>query len=311
MEKKLAIGVDIGGSHINCAAIDLESASVLKETGADRPVNNQASATSIITVWASCLAEVFEKVPADQILGIGVAMPGPFDYINGICLIHGVAKYENLYGFNIGDALVSSLDVPDNFQVRFINDASAFAVGEAWAGKASEVKRSVSITLGTGFGSAFVVDKIPVCNGSDVPEKGCVYHLPFNGNIADESFSTRWFLRKYNKLSGKEAMGVKELADIADTDKSVMDLFVQYGDNMGSFLAPWLNRFRAEKLVIGGNISNSYKLFGSVFEERLKKEKCSVKVELSELKEDAALLGSGYLFNDNFWKAVQHTLPLM
>ena len=25
-------------------------------------------------------------------------MPGPFDYVKGICYIRGVAKYENLYG---------------------------------------------------------------------------------------------------------------------------------------------------------------------------------------------------------------------
>ena len=38
-------------------------------------------------------------------------MPGPFDYVKGICYIRGVAKYENLYGFNITDAIASSLDV--------------------------------------------------------------------------------------------------------------------------------------------------------------------------------------------------------
>ena len=64
-------------------------------------------------------------------------------------------------------------------------------------------------------------------------------------------------------------------------------------------------------LVIGGNISYAYNLFGKVFETRLAKEHCTCKVELSELKEDAALLGSAYLFDDKFWKAVQHALPLM
>jgi glucokinase len=311
MEQKLAIGADIGGSHISCAAVDLKSAKVLRETFSERAVNNQASATEIISVWASCLAEVLEKTVAGNVMGIGFAMPGPFDYVNGICLIRGVAKYENLYGFNIGDAIVSSLDVPDNFQARFMNDASSFAVGEAWAGKASAVRRSISITLGTGFGSAFIDEKIPVVDGNEVPKLGCVYHLPFNGDIADESFSTRWFIRKYKTITGKEVKGVKELADIASADKTAQDLFIEYGDNMGIFIAPWLNKFKAEMLVIGGNISNAYDLFGKVFESRLKKEKCECKIELSSLKEDAALLGSAYLFNDDFWKAVQHALPLM
>jgi glucokinase len=311
MMQNIAIGADIGGSHISCAAVDLNAGKVIRETLSERAVNNQAHATEIISVWASCLEEVLGRIPADKVKGIGFAMPGPFDYVNGICLIKGVAKYENLYGFNIADAIVSSLEVPDSFGARFMNDASSFAVGEAWAGKASGVNRSMSITLGTGFGSAFINNKIPVVDGPEVPKLGCVYHLPFKDNIADESFSTRWFIASYKKITGKEVNGVKEIAEMALTEKVAQGLFTEFGDNLGIFLSPWLNRFKAEMLVIGGNVSYAYNLFGKVFEARLAKEKCSCKVEISDLKEDAALLGSAYLFDDDFWKAVQHTLPLM
>ena len=119
------------------------------------------------------------------------------------------------------------------------------------------------------------------------------------------------FRSSYKKITGKDVEGVKELADLASTEKVAQNLFTEYGENMGIFLSPWLNKFKAEMLVIGGNISNAYNLFGKVFEARLAKEKCNCKVELSELKEDAALLGSAYLFDDDFWKAVQHALPLM
>ncbi len=93
--------------------------------------------------------------------------------------------------------------------------------------------------------------------------------------------------------------------------KSAMDLFTDFGNNLGSFLAPWLKRFKAEIVVIGGNISHAYNLFGDIFENQLKEEGCNCKVALSELKEDAALLGSAYLLDDEFWKSVQHALPLM
>jgi glucokinase len=311
MKQNIAIGADIGGSHISCAAVDLTSGIVLRETFSERVVNNQGQAKEIISVWASCLAEVLSKINAGKIKGIGFAMPGPFDYVKGICFIKGVAKYENLYGFNIADAIVSSLEVPENFKARFMNDASSFAVGEAWAGKASKVKRSISITLGTGFGSAFINDKIPVVDGPEVPKLGCVYHLPFKGDIADESFSTRWFIGSYKKITGKDVKGVKEIAELASTDKVAQELFTEFGDNLGIFLSPWLIKFKAEMLVIGGNISYAYNLFGKVFEARLTKEKCNCKVEISVLKEDAALLGSAYLFDNKFWKAVQHALPLM
>jgi glucokinase len=311
MDKNIAIGTDIGGSHISCAAIDLLTGKILRETVTGRAVNNKAHASVIISVWADALSEVISKVTIGKIKGIGFAMPGPFDYVKGISYIRGVAKYENLYGFNITDAISSSLDVPDGFLIRFMNDASSFAVGEAWAGSAASADRSLSVTFGTGFGSAFISNRIPIVDGPEVPKIGCVYHLPYKDGIADDYFSTRWFLGRYKTLTGKEMTGVKELAELASTDQTVHDLFTEFGDNAAAFLAPWLKKFRAEILVIGGNISYAYNLFGDVFEARLKKENCNCKVVLSELKEDAALIGSAYLLNDDFWKSVQHALPLM
>ncbi len=311
MKKSIAIGTDIGGSHISCAAVDLETGKIIRETLTEREVNNQASAAEIISVWAEALSAVIGKVHIGRIKGIGFAMPGPFDYVKGICYIKGVAKYENLYGFNITDAISSSLGVQEGFLIRFMNDASSFAVGEAWAGSASRVNRSLSITFGTGFGSAFISNKIPIVDGNEVPRLGCIYHIPYKDGIADDYFSTRWFLGQYKKLKGKELKGVKELADLAATDKAVMDLFTEFGDGAAAFLAPWLKKFNAEVLVVGGNISHAYSLFGEVFESRLKKENCQCKVVISKLKEDAALLGSAYLLDDDFWKSVQHALPLM
>jgi glucokinase len=311
MNKNIAIGTDIGGSHISCAAIDLVSGKIIRNTLTERSVDNQAQANTIIGTWTQALSAVLEKVPLENVKGIGFAMPGPFDYVKGISYIRGVAKYENLYGINITDAISNSLSVKDGFLIRFMNDASSFAVGEAWAGSAANFNRSLSITLGTGFGSAFIRNRIPIVDGPEVPKLGCIYHLPFKDGIADDYFSTRGLLSRYKKLTGKELDGVKELAALAGTEKAVTDLFIDFGENTGLFLAPWLNKFKAEILVIGGNISHAYNLFGDAFEIRLKKENCFCKVAISKLKEDAALLGSGYLLNDEFWRSVQHALPLM
>jgi glucokinase len=311
MNKSIAIGADIGGSHISCAAIDIVSGNILRETLTGREVDNQASATTIINLWAEALSAVLDKVGIEKVKGIGFAMPGPFDYVKGICYIRGVAKYENLYGFNITDAISSSLDVPEDFLIRFMNDASSFAVGEAWAGSASKATRSLSITLGTGFGSAFINNRIPIVDGDEVPKLGCIYHLPYRDGIADDYFTTRGLLGRYRNATGKELKGVKELAELAPKDKIVKDLFNDFGQNAAIFLTPWLKNFQAEILVVGGNISHAYNLFGDIFETTLKDGNCNCEVAISKLKEDAAIIGSAYLLDDNFWKSVQHALPLM
>lgn len=311
MDRSIAIGADIGGSHITCAAVDLNSGEIIRQTVAERAVDNKAQAGTIIKVWSEAVAGSMSGVAAADIRGIGFAMPGPFDYVKGISYIKGVAKYENLYGINVGDAIASTLDIAGTIPVRFINDASAFAVGEAWAGSAKGYSRSVSITFGTGFGSAFIADKIPVCDGPQVPRIGCVYHLPYKEGIADDYFSTRWFLGQYKVLTGKDLSGVKELVSNAAEEKVVADLFREFGENSAKFLAPWLKIFDAEILVIGGNISHAYDRFGKIFEASLKDNNWNGTVALSKLKEDAALIGSAYLFNDRFWNDVQHALPLM
>lgn len=311
MSKNIALGVDIGGSHITSGAVDLSTGILLRDTLAERNVDSNDQAYSIISAWGSCIRETMGKVPAGNVRGIGFAMPGPFDYVRGVALFKGVPKFENLYGFNISDAIRSTIEVADEFPVRFMNDASAFAVAESYTGKAKGTKRSVSITLGTGFGSAFIEGNIPVVDGPDVPKMGCVWHLPFRDGIADEYFSTRWFVKEYAAISGITVSGVKELAEKVPLDLLAGVVFKEFGVNLATFLAPWLMRFGAEALVIGGNISHAWNLFGDPFTKMLAEYGCLTRTEISDLKEDAALLGSAYLLEDKFWVSVQHALPLM
>ena len=309
--QNIAIGVDIGGSHITAVAVDMEKHRIISGSRAESPVDNKAEADEILSVWTGTLKKVLRGMQIFNLRGIGFAMPGPFDYVRGICLIRGVPKYEKLYGINVAKAISSRLGLPCDCRVRFMNDASSFAVGEAWAGKAAGYERMMAITLGTGFGSAFLENRIPVVQGERVPEMGCVYHLPYGTGIADDSFSTRWFTERYNKVTGRSAEGVREVAMMAGEDARVLDIFKEFGTNLGSFLAPWLKRFDAGILIMGGNISHAWNLFGKETEEALRKEGCDTITAISELKEDAALLGSACLLDEEFWKAVQPALALM
>jgi glucokinase len=309
--QNIAIGVDIGGSHITAVAVDMDGHRIISGSRAESPVDNKAEADEILTVWTDTLKRVLRGMQIFNLRGIGFAMPGPFDYVKGICLIRGVPKYEKLYGVNVGKAVASRLGLPCDCRVRFMNDASSFAVGEAWTGKAAGSRKMMAITLGTGFGSAFVDDRVPVVDGERVPKMGCVYHLPFGNGIADDYFSTRWFTGRFREVTGREAAGVKEVAIEAEHLPEVRSLFTGFGTSLGAFLAPWLKRFDAEILVIGGNISHAYALFGPAFENELRQAGCHTAVAISELKEDAALLGSAYLLDEGFWKAVQPALQLM
>lgn len=78
-------------------------------------------------------------------------MPGPFDYLNGIAWFNAeVQKFEHLYGVDIKSKLRNRLDLAPDFLIRFLNDASCFAIGEAWLGEAANYERFIAITVGTG-----------------------------------------------------------------------------------------------------------------------------------------------------------------
>ncbi len=80
---------------------------------------------------------------------------------------------------------------------------------------------------------------------------------------------------------------------------------------MGEFLAPWIRKFDAGHIVIGGNITGAFDKFGSHFLESLKRNGVTVGVSLSVLKENAAIIGSARLVDDEFYARVEPLLSKM
>ena len=307
MQHPLSIGTDIGGTHITCAAIKIQEGELLLETLSRATYSHEAPAEVILQSWAKALNNTLSKIDKSQLAGIGFAIPGPFDYRNGVSKMEH--KFKNLYGLHIPGALNPLLTTQKELPMRFLNDATSFAVGEAWTGEGQGYHKVVVITLGTGFGSAFTEDGVPVVSGDEVPKEGCLWHLPFKDGMADDYFSTRWFVGEYEKQTGQIIQGVKDLMDKTDTDPIARGLFLQFGQNLADCLASPLQKFGAEVLIIGGNIAHALPLFGGVFRDGLEKAGVTVKVVVSKHSEHAALIGSGRLLDDVFWEKVSVRLP--
>ena len=155
---------------------------------------------TLIAAWAGAIDAVTDQVGPNHVDGIGIAMPGPFDYAAGIGYFAGNAKFTALYGVDVGQALCAALRHPR--PVRFLNDATAFAVGAAPA-----QGNVVGVTLGTGLGSAFLRDGIPAIDGDDVPPHGSLWHLPFREGIADDHVSARWLTARIRqRLDGIDSV---------------------------------------------------------------------------------------------------------
>jgi glucokinase len=269
--------------------------------------NHEAKADMILEKWAAALNETLSKVDQTQVTGIGFAIPGPFDYRNGISKMEH--KFRHLYDLHIPSELNKLLVTTHDLPMRFLNDATAFAVGEAWLGQGRGHQKVVVGTLGTGFGSAFLDGSVPIVTRADVPKEGCLWYLPYRDGIADDFFSTRWFTKTWQTQTGMAVDGVKDLVELAKTDPKARELFDTFGHNLSDFLAPWLSRFGADILILGGNIAHAFDLFGPALQGDLSRQGVTTQVAISQLEEHAALIGSARLMDEAFWVKVSAELP--
>ena len=298
-KNKFSIGCDIGGSHISCGIVDVASGYIVENSLVSVKVDNSSRSEVIINAWTKAIELCKEQLPEEgEFLGIGIAIPGPFDYENGIGLYdNSNQKFVHLKDINLRNGLSKSLDL-ESRKIKFINDATAFALGSYWYGSGKGYKKLVSITLGTGFGSAFIDEGKAIDEGKTVPDDGCLWHLPYKNGIADDYFSTRWFVEKYNDLYNLKVEGVKEIAEIANKgDTNALELFNLFGENLSDCLAPHLKNFEAEVVILGGNIAEAYPLFKASLLKGLQNNKVKSDIKISKLKESAAMLGAATLFN--------------
>jgi predicted NBD/HSP70 family sugar kinase/mannose-6-phosphate isomerase class I len=297
----LAMGIDVGGTHITAGIVDLKKQELINNSIVRINTDSSGSLQSVLESWISLIKECLSMIGNKPIAGIGLAMPGPFDYANGISEILGLGKYESLFGLNIRYALASLLNGKIHpRRIRFMNDAHCFLAGETWK-ELNPSENIIGLTLGTGFGSAFCRGNQIVFYGNEVPSGGFLYNQAFRDKTAEEYFNTQWFLNRYAELSNVQIENVKELANLALNNDTAMRVFEEFAVNLAEFLSEYINKFKAQKLIIGGSISKSAFLFKDILAKELVTSKINIDVKISNMGEHAALLGAGRLIDDNFY----------
>ncbi|MEO6522012.1 MAG: ROK family protein [Mucilaginibacter sp.] len=276
------ICADIGGSHITAAMIDLRNWSIVDGSYTRMIVNSKGSKADVLSTWIAALKNT--SVGSGQSAQhIALAMPGPFDYENGISYITGLNKYEAIYGLNIKQYISEEMGLePKN--IRFRNDAEATIAGEAMAGAGVGFENVMGVTLGTGFGSAQYRDG----QTKDLNLGG----QSFKDSIADNYLSTRWFLKRYYELTGLSVVGVHELAELAPISQTSKGIFKEFAVNMSDLLMDPVFLLKPDVLILCGNIAKASGLFLPQLWKRL-----NITIKLAQLGETAALIGAAALFD--------------
>lgn len=207
-----------------------------------------------------------------ELLGIGIAFPGPFDYEKGISLMRGIRKYDAIYQTNLKEIIgqwIVELGFSHTTPLIFENDATSFANGEYYYGLAKGKNKGMFITLGTGCGSTFIENDWIVKNKYGLNETGMIYNEPFLAGTIDDYLSANGLMNIARVHQIINVDGYHLFLAAESGDRLTQKIFRKFGEQMGQALYPFILSFKPDIIVLGGQISKSLKWIIGGMEEQL------------------------------------------
>ncbi len=248
------IGIDLGGTQIKSARIDLHSgqllATALLPTRDGEHENHQPA-------FAAAVGSLVEKhtheagcLPAL----IGIAAPG-LAARDGTCIRHLPGKLAGIEGL-IWTELLSQ-------PARCLNDAHAALLGEVWQGAAKGKQDVIMLTLGTGVGGAVMsgghliqghTGRAGHLGHVTVDMHGPLDCVGMPGSIEDHIGNASLALRS----AGRFSMTRDLLAAVAAGDAEAQALWQYSLKALAICIASLINAFDPQTVILGGGIANAW-----------------------------------------------------
>lgn len=295
--KVSAIGIDVGGTTVDASLVGLGRNNrglqmlgnvTRMDSPSEKPFEETIKQFEELIVRVKRKAEEFRY----QAAVVGIGMPGPFDYREGVSQMKH--KFQDSYGKNFRLPLEQAAGIP----VFFVNDADAFGLG-VFSKEYPDEKRLLAITLGTGLGAAFIVEgKLAAEVESEqvcIPNNGEVWSLPYGNSILEDYVSKRAIETKYAQYMGR-SLQVHEIAKLARSqDPVAISIFSHFGENLGKGLEAVVEQFRPTRIVLGGQIAKSLDLFYEATRKALKEKNAELNIPISAaVEENYAIYGAAY-----------------
>jgi fructokinase len=258
------IGVDLGGTKIEAAALDRGGAIVARER-VPTPRNYRATIEAITRL----VREIESRLGIVATVGVGI--PGAASPRDGL------VKNANSTWL-IGQPLGADLGRELARQVRMENDANCFALSEASDGAAAGASNVFGVILGTGVGGGIVIDG-KVIEGTNLIA-GEWGHNPLPWIRPDEYPGPECYCGKYGCietfLSGPgfendharkagTRLSAKSIVEAASSgDQIARDSLAVYQDRLARALASVINLLDPDVVVLGGGMSNTPGLAAAV-----------------------------------------------
>lgn len=247
MNCKLAI--DAGGTFFKNAVYS-EDNQLLSEI-VRTPVDFNAGKEEVLSVYKKIYSDFSSEYTISK---VAISTHGPFDYERGVSLMKH--KFSSIYGVSIKQANV----FPSDCVVSFCSDSNAFLRGELAVNPDLQNATVLAFTLGTGLGFSVAKQGKILKNEKGGPIEG-IWNLPYGDKIAESYLSGRGVVALYKEFGGVEDLTAKEIAGRAVYDEKAKLAFYKFGEILYEIAAPLMERYQADYLVLGGQVSKAFYLF--------------------------------------------------
>jgi fructokinase len=261
----LMVGVDLGGTKIEAAALDATG----RVQARRRIASPRGDYDATIRALAGLIAAVEDEAGAHGT--IGIAIPGSISPRTG--LIQN-ANSVWLNGRPLHADLETALDRP----VRLANDANCFAISEAVDGAAAGARIVFGVIIGTGCGGGIVIDgrvvdgprgiggewghnPLPWTDATEHPgpqcwcgRRGCMETwVSGTGMAADHA-----------QITGERATAEEVAERAAHGDEQARATLDRHASRLARGLAQMVNVLDPDVIVLGGGLSKLAHLYAQL-----------------------------------------------
>lgn len=309
----LAIGVDIGGTSIKFAVVDLDKGKTLKDTSCPTPNARADEIAGLVGRYVNVLVHSYPDIAA-----VGMGVPGAMNPDR--TLVQYPPNFTQWTEEPFAEMVASKLVTIDH--VVMDNDAKCAAIAEMHFGAAKNERFFMLATLGTGVGGAIVTNGeifrgafggagefghvIVDCNG---PASLSGIHGVLEGFIGQRYLSERAIekLGKYKKETPLRAfistglLDPKQISEAAHAgDAFSKDVLAEAGKYLGIAMATVASLLDIRLFIVSGGVAQAGDLLLDPAREALRanvleQQRASVEIRPAKLGTRAGVVGAAFL----------------
>ncbi|MDD5196602.1 MAG: ROK family protein [Candidatus Omnitrophota bacterium] len=305
MIKKFIICIDLGGTNLKVALLDLNYRIKDREILSTRSFMEKDDL--ILGIVHSVTRFIkYNNLSKAQILGVGLGLPGPTDAQRGI-----VHFFPNIPGWKevaLRDILKNKLGL----KVCLDNDAKLMALAEHKLGAAKGYRNVLCMTLGTGIGGGVILNNKLYRGFNNAA--GEIGHLPINEKAGApcncgsfgclEAYVGNKRIIQEAKRVFKRAVTLEELSRLAlKHNRLAIDIWRKTGKHLGFALAGVVNLLNLDVIVIGGGVAGAGNVLFESIKQSLIRQAMGVQAKhvrlfKAKLGNEAGLIGAAIMVKE-------------